>query len=335
MELKFFKILAFFVSLLFFGFQGVVFPENFRVRKVHFVQIEEDSSFEKTVVTGINDSICVNLPESREFIEGIEVKVQIPSSVSSWHDSVAFSLYDNITPRPKSSQIDYSGTRIFLKPLPSKVYWIAQIPLFKETSLKDSAYTAKINAVPDTKDGFSFVRFMPVMKGVPEETLNAELAVTVKPCLVNKGRITLFLERTDGVKENALDIIIDDEVSLAQTFDEKYSAVLEPGLHNINIRSEDYRNEVRSVIVEQAKNTEVKISMKSLAPRLSVSAPDKVEIFLDGNKVSDFGKEFEISEGEHRISFVLGSYEVIRNINAEKGKTYSANLNVDLQILEE
>lgn len=335
MDLKFFKVLAFSVSLLFFGFQGIVFPENFRVRKVHFVQLEEDSSFEKTVVTGINDSICVNLPEKYEFIEGIEVKIQIPSSVSSWHDSVAFSLYENIRPRPESSQIDYSGTRIFLKPLPSKVYWIAQIPLFKETSLKDSSYTTKIDAVPDIKGGFSFIRFMPVMKGVPEETLSAELTVTVKPCLVNKGRLTLFLERADGVKDNALDIIIDDEVSLAQTYDEKYSAVFEPGLHNINIRSEDYRNEVRSVIVEQAKETEIRILMKSLAPRLSVSAPDKVEIFLDGDKVSEFGKEFEISEGEHRISFVLGSYEVIRSITAEKGKTYSANLNVDLQILEE
>ena len=31
----------------------------------------------------------------------------------------------------------------------------------------------------------------------------------------------------------------------------------------------------------------------------------------------------------------MGSYEIIRSLNAEKGKSYSVNLSVDLEITEE
>ena len=45
-------------------------------------------------------------------------------------------------------------------------------------------------------------------------------------------------------------------------------------------------------------------------------------------------KEFVISEGEHKIKFTIGDYEIIRSITAIKGKTYSANFSLDLQITE-
>ncbi len=326
-----------FAAILFFlmSFGCLSHAENFRVRKVHVVELEEDSSFERTLTTGINDGVCVRLPEKYEFIEGIEVKVQIPSSVSAWRDSVAFSIYDGVKPSPRDGQIDYSGTRLFLQPLPSKVYWICQIPLGARNSLKDSAYTTKIGVVPDVSQGFAFIRFMPVMKGVPEETLNAVLGVTVRPCLVNRGRLSILLDRTLSGSDSPVDIFIDDNVYESDFLEGRCSLVLEPGLHNVSVQSASYRSEVRSVMVEQAKVSEVKISLRSLSPRLSVTAPDTVDVFLDGAKISASGKEFEIEEGEHKIRFALGSYEVVRNINAEKGRTYSATLNVDLQILEE
>lgn len=332
-----FKSAKFLALVSFFLLAKSVLPaENFRVRKIHFALLEDSPSSESTFVTGINDSICVKFPENHEFIEGIEVKVQIPSAVSSWQDSVAFSLYDNVSPVPRENLIDYSGTRLFLQPLPSKVYWIAQIPLSKNaSSIKDSAYTTKINVIPNIKSGFSFIRFMQVMKGVPEETLNSHLTVTVKPCLSDMGRMTIFLEGENSDAIHPVDVFMDGKTILSHFEGKTHSALMKPGLYNLNVQSSDYRNEVRSVVVEQAKNTFVRISLKSLQPRLSVTAPDNADIFLDGKKITETGKDFEISEGEHRIRFVLGNYEVIRNISAEKGKSYAANLNVDLKISEE
>ena len=51
--------------------------------------------------------------------------------------------------------------------------------------------------------------------------------------------------------------------------------------------------------------------------------------------VPDFkGKEFVISEGEHKIKFSIGDYEIVRSITAIKGKTYTANFSLDLDISE-
>lgn len=333
MKNDFHKFLNPFIVFIFFA--NLAYSENFRVRKLFPVEIVEDSSFEKTVVTGINDSVSLRLPENYEFIEGIEIKIQIPTSVSSWHDCVAFSLYDDVSPFPDEKRIDYSGTRIFLKPLPSKVYWTVQIPLSEENSLKDSAYTSKLNVIPDVSKGFVFVRFMPVMKGVPEETLEANLTLQIKPCLIDKGRLTILLDKSVGDSSFPCDIFFDDEILASDFSDSKFSSLISPGLHNLRIQSDNFRNEVRSVMIEKAKTSEVKVVLKSLTPHLLVSSPDGVEIFLDDEKFSDVGKEVEISEGEHRIRFVLGSYEVVRNITAQKGKTYTANFNVDLHISEE
>lgn len=315
--------------------------ENFRVRKVHEVNLAEEVSFEKTVSIGINDSIAVFLPEKDpeqeryDYLEGIEVKVSIPKAVSDWRDSVALALYDSISPKPASSQIDYSGTRIFIQPLPSKMSWIVQIPFYKETGLKDSSYTTKVNVIPDIQKAFTFLRFMPVMKGVPEETLEASLNVTIKPCLRNIGRLSLNFERKGEFASSPVDIFVDDQPVQSQFTGKTYSLLVTPGLHNLSLQSNEFRSEVRSCLVEQAKTTSENFKFKSLKPLLSVSAPDNAEIFFDGQKLSEIGKEFEVSEGEHSLKFILGSYEVIRNITAEKGKSYSANLNIDLQILED
>ena len=327
---------ALFLFLPLFSLSG----ENFRVRKVHSVTLTEEPGFEKSVTIGINDSIAVFLPEKKDssrfdFLEGLEVKVSIPKSVSDWRDSVALSLYDGVSPKPSASQIDYSGTRIFIQPLPSKMSWIVQIPLYRETGLKDSSYTTKVNVIPDVQKGFAFLRFMPVMKGVPEETLNANLTVTIKPCLRNKGRLSLNFERNSESENTPVDILLDDQLVESQFKGKTYSVLVNPGLHSVNVQSNEFRSEVRSCMVEQAKITQEKFTFKSLKPLLSVSAPDNAEIFLDGQKLTETGKEFEVSEGEHSLKFILGSYEVLRNITAEKGKTYSANLNIDLQILED
>ena len=45
-------------------------------------------------------------------------------------------------------------------------------------------------------------------------------------------------------------------------------------------------------------------------------------------------KEFVISEGEHKIKFHIGDYEIVRSITAIKGKTYTANFSLDLEITE-
>ena len=304
--------------------------ESFRVSKVHEISILQSVDSEATAKLGINEALAIKLPSDQTFIEGLELKFEIPEAVASWMDSVACSVYANITPTPKSTQIDYSGTRAYVKTLPGKLSWVLQIPLKKENSIKSNNYTTKVDTVIEPVKNVIFIRLQPVMKGVPEETLNAIIPITVKPILMNKGQLTFKLVPPEKKLEPCT-IFIDDKMT---TFSNSTKVFLDTGIHDISIISESYRNEVRTVRIDRAKNTDLTVEMKSLEPTLLITAPEGTEVLLDDVKCTVFGKEFVITEGEHKLKFSIGDYEIVRSITAIKGKTYTANFSLDLDISE-
>ena len=303
--------------------------ETFRVRKLFPVTITDGIQDEQTVTTGINDSIALFLPDDTTYLEGIEIKMEIPDAIAAWRDSVACSLYQGISPVPTPSQIDYSGERIFVRPLPNRLSWILQIPLKAQNSIKDTPYATKVDFIPGTKNHFVFIRIQPAMKGIPEETADAQLKMTIKPLLINKGR--LHITTRFPSQEKPYTLFIDNVQKTA--LDAGY--LLDPGVHDVSIISDFYRGEARTVRVEQAKTTELGIDLKSITPTLLITAPDNTTVYLDDTQFEKVGKSFEIAEGEHKIRFLIGDYEVIRTINVQKGKSYTASLSVDLKITEE
>lgn len=325
---QFFKtVLIFTFSFLANSFYA---QETFRVRKLLPFTLAASPNEEQTATIGINDSLALFFPEDLTYIEGIELKVQIPTEISSWRDSVACSIYDNIKPIPSAAQIDYSGNRIFVTPLPSKFNWILQIPLKKNNSIKDSTYTTKVDVIPNIQKKYTFIRFQPAMKGIPESAINANLKITVKPILINKGSLNISVSNKENEK-TGYQLFVDEEPFSS----EKMPFLLSPGMHNISIQSENYRNEVRSVYIEQAKLTALNVVLKSTTPTIVVTAPSNSEVFIDDEQFSNFDQETEISEGEHKIRCLIGGYEIIRTMNILKGKTYTVNLSVDLEIMEE
>ena len=314
------------------GFAGLtaLCAESFRVSRVHELAVVQTPDSEGTARLGINEALAISLPADQTFIEGLELKFDIPEAVASWMDSVACSVYANISPTPKATQIDYSGTRAYVKTLPGKLSWVLQIPLKKENSIKSNNYTTKVDSVITPSSNIIFVRLQPVMKGVPEETLNAIVPITVKPILMNKGQLAFKLLPPEKKLEPCT-IFIDDKMTPLSA-DSK--VLLDTGVHDISIISESYRNEVRTVRIERAKTTELTVEMKSLEPTLLITAPEGTEVLLDDVKCTTLGKEFVITEGEHKIKFTIGDYEIVRSITAIKGKTYTANFSLDLDISE-
>lgn len=311
------------------GIQNAAAGETFRIRKLFPVTFSEGIQNEQTITTGINDSISVFLPDDMTYIEGIEVKMEIPDEIAAWRDSVACSLYDSITPVPDISQIDYSGVRSFVRPLPNRLSWILQIPLKAQNSIKESPYATKVDVIPDTKRHFVFIRLQPAMKGIPEETVAAQLKITIKPLLANKGK--LHITPSFPEREKPYTLFIDNkEVKISTA-----GYLLDTGVHDISVVSEFYRGESRTVRVEQAKTTELAVDLKSVNPTLLITAPDNTVVYLDDVQCDKIGKPFDVSEGEHKVRFLIGDYEVIRTIVIQKGKSYTAALSVDLKITEE
>ena len=307
-----------------------MWSESFRVNKVNVTQVEQTLGFETSVKMGINDALAVTLPEDRIFIEGLELKMEIPENIAYWIDSVACSVYSEIKPNPSSKQIDYSGTRAFVQTLPGKLSWVLQIPITKDNSLKTNKYITKVDTVIEPKNSTIFVRFQPVMKGIPEETLKSIIPITVKPLLIDKGQLKIELIPPQTQENLSLCTIYIDEIPIDAT----KKIILDTGIHNISVISEDYRNENRTVRIDQAKITDLKIEMKSIEPTLLITAPEGTLILLDEQECTQIGKEFIITEGEHKIKFAIGNYEITRTITAIKGKTYSANFSLDLEITE-
>jgi len=318
------NICVFFISVLFS--LSILNAESFRVRKAHITRIDNPAAEIPPVECNIFDAVGIYLPEDRTFLEGIEIKMVIPEEIAAWRNSVAATVYDRISPEPTKNQIDYSGTRLYVNALPAKLSWVLQIPMVKNHSIRENSYSSLIDTIPSPQATNIFVKFQPIMKGIPEEVSNATILVSSKPVFMNKGRLKLNLF---SETENKNCSVFIDDIST----DISKDIILDTGKHNISIVSENFRNEVRTFYIEQAKTTTIDIELKGVDPTLIISSPEGVTITLDDADCTDrIGKEFIITEGEHTIRFQLGNYVVVRSLNAIKGKTYKASLDVDLSI---
>lgn len=320
-----------FILLIFFSISAFLSAETFRVSKMHTLEIQQDINSEAKAILGINESLAIFLPTDKEFIEGIEIKMDIPDTIAEWMDSVACSVYDNVKPKPSTTQIDYSANRQFVSTLPGRLSWVLQIPFIKNNSFKENKYTTKMDTIPNLSQNIIFIRLQPIMKGIPEETSNSKIKITVKPIFLNKGKLNLKLNSKEELQPCS--IYIDDK---SVPFSEKtQDIILDTGIHNISIISETYRNEVRTVRIDQAKTTSLLVEMKSIEPTLIVIAPEGANVTLDNEDFTNFNTEIPISEGEHKINFSIGNYEISKTINVIKGKTYTANFTIDVEISEE
>ena len=307
--------------------------ESFRTSKLHLVSVQAEVGTDVQELLGTNESMAIKLPKDKTFLEGLEIKVDIPENVAYWQDCVACSVYNKVSPLPNANVIDYSGSRQFVSTLPGKLSWVLQIPLKKDNSFKQNQYASLMEEVFDPTNDFVFIRLQPVMKGVPEETLNSKIKFSVKPVLSDKGALTLKLLHPETESKAESCTIYIDETLVSLPKDGRL--FLDKGVHNISVVSPSYRNESRTVRIDQAKTTEIQIELKSIQPSVFVTAPEGTSVFIDDKPFSDLGKETYIAEGEHKIRFNIGDYEIIRTISAINGKTYKVNCSVALEITEE
>ena len=150
-----------------------VFAEQFRVAKLHTVSISEDVNSEAEAALELNDALAIFLPESRTFIEGIEIKMSIPEETALWRDCCACIVYDSVNPSPATAQIDFSGNKIFFEVLPGKLSWFLQIPITETKQFKTNQYTTRLEKKPELSGNYIFLRLQQVMKGVPDSVLDS------------------------------------------------------------------------------------------------------------------------------------------------------------------
>ncbi|MBR1722391.1 MAG: hypothetical protein IJ727_07930, partial [Treponema sp.] len=319
---KIFLFSAFF-SCVFF-----VHGENFRVHKlipITFSDIKETIPVE----SGINDALYITLPDDLTYISGVELNFKIPEEIITWRDSVAYMLYEDISPSPEEAELSYSGERIHVATIPGNFSLKLYIPLSSDFAIKDSPYSSKLPTPSNFGKKGAYLRFMMVMKGVPESLENSILDITAKPVLKNLGALELSVHPASS-EEKKYSIYIDDIP--VQDYDHKLLSV---GEHHLSIVSDSYRNELRTFIIEQAKTTPLAVNLRGIEPLIKIISPKNAVIYLDDEQIHYTQETIATSQGEHIIKFILGDYEITKSISVQNGKSYTINLNVDASITEE
>ncbi len=302
--------------------------ESFRVAKTIPADLSSPSS-SITVKSGIGDAVSVTLPKDLTYVTGLEFKIKIPDVIAGYRNSVAYSFYHRVTPSPSEKIVDYKGEQFYFDSLPGALSQTVYVPLTDASPLKDNPYTKIIRSVPDITDGKIMLRFQLVMKGVSEDLYSSQFEITVRPILLDKGRVKISVTVPPELRDKPYSIYIDDKLS-SQTPKELFST----GEHHLSIVSDAFRNEVRTFRIEQAKTSTVSVTLRDIAPSVKFVCPETARILFDQKPVANPKEELTVTPGEHSVKFIIGDYEIIRTVFAENGRSYSINLNIDAQITE-
>lgn len=327
--------------------------DMFRVHETILVEMTDEVSSHKTRLT-VNDMLAVKLPDNPLFLRGLSLEIKIPKSVTEYRDAVAFSIYTDMQPEPSQNTIDYSGNKLHLDTFPGKLSYNLQIPLIHNHGLKETPYSALLPYIVDIAEGYVYFRLQLVMKGTPVSVLEAVFDIEVKPIIIDKGLLDLSMQYPDpaasqkipALKAGEAEPTVPDTPVLEKKdytvfIDEKQAQLnngkilLSSGIHHIAVVSDFYRSEVRTVKVEQGYVSKVQIQLHDNDPLLYVSIPKSVSLFFNDIQLIDFEKPYKITEGEHVLKFMLDDYEIVKVIQAFKGRNYTASLLFDVIIREE
>lgn len=328
-----------FSALLLFSFQNLS-SENFRVRKLVPVSIR-DINEKISVTSGINDALHITLPDDLTYVSGLELTIKVPEDIIVWRDSVAYMLYENLSPSPEEEVLSYYGERTHVATIPGHFSLTLHIPLSSDFSIKDSPYCERLPFPKSFKKEGIFLRFMMVMKGVPETLESSVFEINATPLLKNIGSLNLMVipPRSDEEKVLAekashdsqnFSVFIDDVP--VKDFHNKF---LSTGEHHLSVVSDFYRNELRTFRVEQAKTTSLSVNLRGIEPVIKLLCPKDAKVFLDGSPLKPNTDSISVTQGEHAVKFIIGDYEVVKTLSAMNGRTYSVSLNVDAVVSEE
>lgn len=325
-------LFAVFFSFLALFCRGQGLPaETFRVRKCHTVSLgmSANDTPPPSVMANVGDAVAVFLPDDKIFLSAIDFNLKIPPPAQEFFEAVAVCFYQDITPLPTPDKIDYQAQGYFFEPLRQGVSCSYQLPLSNTQEQSNSPYSITVKDTDSTKNCV-LLRLQLVMKGSSDALLDSFFEIQVSPVFKDIGllKINATDEATGKVLSSGFEAFIDKEPF------EKTKGLLKAGEHHLYLQATGYRNEVRTINIEQAKTTTVSVAFRDTKPTVTIVAPQDTKIFFDDAPVYTLQQPFATVAGEHSIKFVVGNYETIKTLTVSEGKSYKVSLNVDAVVTE-
>ena len=149
--------------------------------------------------------------------------------------------------------------------------------------------------------------------------------------IADEGALHLTIRTPENLKDKPYTVLIDDEV--VSNYQKEW--LLKTGEHHLSVISDDFRNESRSFVIEQAKTQELNIELQDTTPVIQIEAPENAKVLFDDQVISRLHQSILTEPGQHTIRFQVGDYSVMKQLTVEKGKTYRIALTIDIDVKEE
>jgi hypothetical protein len=323
--LKYSRIVLY-VCIFLFLLAAPVNSEQIRGELAHSLVIDEQYN-PVTASVGLRELIGIDFARD-EYLRGIIIEITTPDSVLQFRESFMLSIFENIAPALSPDMDRYSGSKVYSRAFPKFRRTYIDLPLGSSDSWERSSLNSIIlNPSPDA-DGFPLLLTIdPVMKGIPSHISSSSFEMTLTPVLIEKGALKLSF--SPGEASEAVEVRIDGR-RVALTNGRLY---LSPGIHTLDVVSDEFLPYNQSFGIEQAKTTNLDIELRPATSFIRFDAPEEAIVFFDGLEIDpDTQGTFETDPGEHVVLVRIGDYSVSKKIDVKGGKNYKVSLFFDILI---
>lgn len=300
--------------------------EQIRGELARSLQIDEQYN-PVTASIGLRELIGINFA-SEEYLKGIVIEITTPDTVLQFRESFMLSVFDTIAPALSPDTGRYSGTKVYSKAFPKFRRTYIDVPLGSSVSWERSSLNSIIIDPAPEADSFPLIITIdPVMKGIPSHISSSIFELTLTPVLIEKGALTLNFSPAEAL--DAVEVRIDNRRA-PLTNGKLY---LTPGIHTLDIVSDEFLPHSQSFGIEQARTTNLDIELRPATSSIRFDAPEEAIVFFDGREIDpDTQGSFETDPGEHVVLVRIGDYSVSKKIDLKGGKNYKVSLFFDILI---
>lgn len=316
-----------FGALIVFVFMSRSFAEDLRLTSVYSIDLSRTT---QNVSVRYGAAVIVRPDPSIDFLQGFEIEIKQGSSSLNFPNSLEYQVY-RCKNDPEQNNFIYGAVPIEKNLLPARVSTVLQFPTREKHTLHSSAYAKVLPYIFKKDDGYIIIRIMPIMKGLSTEFEESLFTISVKPLFTNEGGVNaniIFPQNHGEVK------ITLNETPVTLPAPPKFFT-LPVGNYQLVLEAEGYRTELRTVTIKQAEVVTMDFKLRSITPLLYVYVPDEVQVTLDRQVLDMEQIPVELSVGSHTVKLQLGAYELLRQIDAEEGKTYTITMNIGVDVTVE
>ncbi len=275
--------------------------------------------------------VAVNFDVNSNLMNGIELQLDIPGELQRYQNSFALMVFRNVSPKPALDNRSYSGTRAYMRLLPSRNTTFIRIPFESNHGITGDALTDVLQVPVNSNEFPLLVTVLPVMKGIPDNAFTSELGVRISPIWKNEGTITLRITNPSGNPDEIISVSIDGKAAEIDT-----PVTVSAGMHRIRVRSSHAPAAEKNIAVEPGQKLVVDWILDYRPPEITISKPLGSSILLDGEEIvsSSPAVVVESKPGSHVITYRMGEWEISRRFTLLPGAKLAIDLLVEIDIVE-